>query len=271
MFIATNLYRIFKVLFDRHFADNLPSDFIALREEHFHLMDPVDFAKLVRLGKVESFKQGDLVVSQGEDNRYVRLVMEGELEAQRNGKMTYLLNEANFVSESGLHSGLMLPRSVISCCDVVARTNARVLTWDRDELLHLMEHDAGVHQSLQNAMSWDIVRKLKTQRELISSNLIEDPDEWTERRNEQSQHRYTAILQNLLQHPRLLNKRGRQLLHNYRVIHHIDDEHHAMSLKECGWTTDEFENSPDDHHSMIPIHGRGIGWYLKDIYLRTFG
>ena len=270
MFIAINSYRIGKALLDRNLAENLPNDYIALREEHFHLMDPVDFAKLVRLGKEESFRQGDVLVHQGEDNRFVRLVLDGELEALRDGKMTYLLNEANFVSEAGLHSGLMLPGAVTSCCDVVARTNARVLKWDRDELLHLMERDASVQQSLQNAMSWDIVRKLKTQRNLISTKVIQDPEQWTERRNEQSQDRYAAILRNLLQHPRLLNKKGRVLLHNYRVIHRIDDEHHNMALKECGWTPEQFEDGVDDRSTLLGS-GKGLQWYLKDIYLRTIG
>ncbi|KAL7576657.1 hypothetical protein ACA910_005589 [Epithemia clementina (nom. ined.)] len=275
LFIALNSYRIGKVLLERHFADNFPSDIIALRDDHFHLMDPVEFAKLVRLGTEESFQRGDVLVRQGQDNRHVRLVLEGELEVHRNGKMTYLLDEANFVSEAGLHSGLLLPGAVTSCCDVVARTEkVRVLKWDRDELLHLMERDVHMQHALQNAMSWDIVRKLKQQRFLASNDLVGDQKEWTQRRNEQSQERYTAILRNMLQHPKtLLNKKGRVLLHNYRVIHRIDDEHHNNALKELGWTPEQFEN-PKKHLKQLrdmDAYSRGWQWYLKDIYYRAFG
>ena len=272
LFIAINTYRIAKVYVDRHNADNLPPEYMALRDEHFHLMDPVDFAKLVRLGKVEHFDAGDVLVAQDQDNQYVRLVISGELEALRNDKLTYRIEEASFVSESGLHAGIMLPGTVRSCCQVRARTPAHVLAWDRTQLLHLLESDAHVHRSLQNAMSWDIVRKLKEQRQLIPA--IDDPEDWTQRRNEQSQHRYTAILQSFLEHPRLLNKGGRDRLHNYRLIHHIDEEHHLRALQECGWTDDEFLQGYK--HGQVVTTGddywrRDVSWYWKQIYMKFFG
>uniref|UniRef100_A0A7S2YNR7 Cyclic nucleotide-binding domain-containing protein n=1 Tax=Entomoneis paludosa TaxID=265537 RepID=A0A7S2YNR7_9STRA len=281
LFIALNCYRIGKVFLDRHFAENLGREYIQLRDEHFHLMDPVDFAKIIRLGKVETYQAGEEIVAQGEENRFVRLVIDGELEVLRDGKITYMIEEASFVSESGLHAGIMLPGSVNSCCSVKAQTNSRVLAWDRTELLHLMELDSNVHRSLQNAMSWDIVRKLKTQRTLLSSGRIDDPEKWNERRQEQSIHRYTAILQNLLQHNRLLNAGGRDNLHNYRVIHHIDDEYHLLALKECGWTPEEFEmgkrpgwhgDDDDQHNKHEELEERkDWRWYLRAMYLRFIG
>lgn len=281
LFTLINSYRIGKILLYRHLAERLPSDYMALREEHFYLMEPVSFAKLVRLGTEELYNPGDFVTRQGEENRFVRLVLSGQLEAHWNGKMTYLLNEANFVAEAGLHSGLMLPGAVTSCCDVVASRKSRVLRWDRDELLHLMERDHDVHHALQNAMSWDIVRKLKTQRQLAAAAKskgelgVDNFEEWTQRRNEQSQARYTAIVRNMLQHPSLLTKKGRVLLHNYRVIHRIDDEHHTQALKELGWTAEQFENPTSHLRTLREAEGRGVGkgikWFVQDLYLRAFG
>eukprot|EP00527_Entomoneis_sp_CCMP2396_P000192 CAMPEP_0198155698 /NCGR_PEP_ID=MMETSP1443-20131203/69266_1 /TAXON_ID=186043 /ORGANISM="Entomoneis sp., Strain CCMP2396" /LENGTH=322 /DNA_ID=CAMNT_0043822455 /DNA_START=685 /DNA_END=1653 /DNA_ORIENTATION=+ len=300
LFIAINGYRVGKVYLDRHNAENLSKEYIQLRDEHFHLMDPVDFARLIRLGKVEDFEQGDILVAQDDDNRYVRLVVSGELEVLRDGKLTYLIEEASFVSESGLHAGIMLPGTVNSCCTVKARSvKAHVLAWDRTELLHLLESNANVSRSLQNAMSWDIVRKLKTQRLLLSSNEVKDPEHWAIRQSEQTQHRYTAILQNFLEHHRDHHHRshrskggtfadGRDQLHNYRLVHHIDDEHHVMALKECGWTVEEFENSLKAGHQTINnnnnkgttmttgdassyFRSRDLSSYLKELYIRIFG
>jgi CRP-like cAMP-binding protein len=249
---------------------------MALRENHFYLMDPVDFYKLVRLGTLTEVKKGDLLVGQGENNRYVRMLLEGELKVLRDGKLNYILEKANFVSESGLHAGLLLPGSVESCCSVVADTPARVLVWDRTQLMELLEHDAGVRKSLQAAISWDVVRKLKGQRSLISSGLIDDPEEWTKRRTEQTQHRYSAILSTLLQYPSLLKERRRQL-DKYRMIHHIDDNMHKAALASYGWTPEEFElgvrrgKDLDHHGEEHEEFRRDWQWYLHDLYWRIFG
>jgi hypothetical protein len=63
-FILINSYRIGKVFMDRYLAEQLSPKMIQLRNDHFYLMDPPDFARLVRCAKVEVFKAGDVLVSQ---------------------------------------------------------------------------------------------------------------------------------------------------------------------------------------------------------------
>ena len=71
------------------------------------------------------------------------------------------LEDGNFISESGLHAGLMLPDSVESCCKIEAESDVRVLAWDRTELVDLLNRDPHVKRSIKAVLSWDIVRKLK--------------------------------------------------------------------------------------------------------------
>lgn len=276
LFIAINSYRIGKALWERFQACHIAEEFIALRENNLPLMDPVAFYKLVRLGKVKAFGKGELLVVQGQDNRYVRVLLDGELNVLRDGKLNYVLEEANFVSESGLHAGLLIPGSVESCCTIVADKDSRVLEWDRTELITLLERDSTVRRAWQAAVSWDVVRKLKFQRTLLSRGLIDDPEEWTKRRNEQTQHRYSAILQNILLHPKLLESRRKEL-DKYRFIHHIEDEMHLKALESCGWTVQEFEagvkedtsDMPPEHHNKYLRHD--LKWYLHELYWRVFG
>ena len=190
-------------------------------------------------------------------NRYIRLIIDGEIEILRDGVLTYSLDEGNFISESGLHAGLLLPGSVESNCSIIAKREeypndksvgkVKVLRWDRTELMDLLNNNKGLRRSLKVTLSWDIIRKLKGQRQLLIEHKVDDPELWTQKRNEQNEVRYAAILQNMLQHPDYF-KKSRWVLDKYRIIHNIDDEHHCWALKKCGWTLEEYEAGQKFHH-----------------------
>jgi CRP-like cAMP-binding protein len=276
LFIAINSYRIGRVYQDRYMAERLSPEMLALREKNFYLMDPVDFAKLVRLGTIEEYDEGDMILDQGESSRYVRMMLNGTCKVLRDGKITYQLEEANFISESGLHVGLMLHGKIEACCALIAETPVRVMCWDRTALVDLMQRDISLRRSLKAVLSWDIVRKLKGQRNLLANHVIDDPDEWNTKRNEQTRHRYAAILHNLLSHTKDLKLR-RSELDKYRNIHHIDDEHHKAALKKFGWTPEEFEAGKKKGQTEEWIgededeQKHDWKWYLHDLYLRAFG
>lgn len=277
LFIAINSYRIGRVVWDRYLAEQLSDELIKVREDHFTLMAPTDFGQLARQGKVEVYRKGDVVVTQDEANSHVRVVLSGGLTVMRNGGLTYTLDEGNFISESGLHAGLMLPQSVDSCCTIECSSDTvRLLSWDRTELVELLERSPHLRRSLKAVLSWDIVRKLKAQRILLASGVIGDPEGWTHRRHEQGEHRYAAILKNLLSsHPHNIDQRKRELK-KYRNVHHIDDVHHREALKECEWTEEEFDlgyrqdgTTIEGDHTHAPEHGPE--WYIRQMVVRIVG
>ena len=276
LFIAINSYRIGRVFWDRYLADQLTDELKAARDTHFYLMDPTDFGKLARLGVMETYHKGDIVVKQDQPNDQVRVVLSGGLKVMRDGGLTYTLTEGNFISESGLHAGLMLPGSVDSCCAIEAESDVRVLSWNRTELMDLLHRSPHLRRSLKAVLSWDIVRKLKAQRIMLASGVIDDPEGWTHRRHEQGEHRYAAILKNLLSSRQSNIAQRKRELNKYRTVHHIDNEHHREALKECGWTEEEFEaghkvnEAPGGgSHSNTPEHGPE--WYIRQIIFRLVG
>ncbi len=74
LFIVLNSYRIGKVYWDRYQADKLPLEILRVRNEHFNVVNPVEFAKLVRSGYLESFRDGEIIVSQVSRNAFVVLL-----------------------------------------------------------------------------------------------------------------------------------------------------------------------------------------------------
>eukprot|EP00585_Thalassiosira_rotula_P001894 CAMPEP_0196139444 /NCGR_PEP_ID=MMETSP0910-20130528/6711_1 /TAXON_ID=49265 /ORGANISM="Thalassiosira rotula, Strain GSO102" /LENGTH=538 /DNA_ID=CAMNT_0041400163 /DNA_START=142 /DNA_END=1758 /DNA_ORIENTATION=- len=268
LFIAINSYRVGKVLFDRFMADGLCDELKEFREEHLNVVDVVDWYKLVRISEEEVFEEGDLVLQQGRANHFIRIVLEGELEVLRDGTLTYVVEKGNFVSESGLHAGLMLTGSIESCGTIVCgppfdptesdnnnnncngdntqhhhrrENRVRCLRWNRNELMELLENDKGLRNALQAALSWDIVRKLKMQRKMLSEGRVKDPTVWTKKREDQGISRYASILQNMLHHPEEFGDMS-EVLAKYRRIHHVGDEDHKRALAKCGWTEEEFRS-----------------------------
>ena len=69
-------------------AEQLSDELRELRSHHFYLMDPVDFSRLTRVGKIETFKKGDHIIEQGQPNYYVRVVLSGGLRVLRDDKIT---------------------------------------------------------------------------------------------------------------------------------------------------------------------------------------
>jgi CRP-like cAMP-binding protein len=226
LFILINAYRIGNSLYYKYVGHFLLSeDKKRVRDEYFAIMDTSDFAKLCSIAEEEEFRDGEMVVFQGQKNPYVRMVIEGELDVLRDGIKTYTLEEGNFISESGLHAGLFLSGTLESCCTIVAQRDekqmkARCLKWDRTELISLLKQNSGLRRSLKAVLSWDIVRKLKQQRHTIAEGTGEgaDPRFCNQKRQEQGEDRYAAILQNMLQHPEYFRKRKSELDH-YRRIH----------------------------------------------------
>ena len=77
-----------------------------------YVLDLVDFAKLLRSGEVEHYYRDNIILEQGQMNRYVRLVMHGNADVYRDGELTYSLEEGNFISDNGLHIGIRLMGAV---------------------------------------------------------------------------------------------------------------------------------------------------------------
>jgi len=244
LFIGINAYRIGKTLYYKHKGLNLGEEMTKIKREYFDVMDIQDYAQLVDIAIEETFEKGDIVCHQGQRNPFVRLVIEGELDAFRDGIRTYSLEQGNFVTEAGLHAGLLLDGTIETSCTIVAKDEKknRCLRWNRTELVELVKRESGLRRAFKAILTWDIVRKLKGQRHAITDHKIADPELWTMKRKEQTEDRYAAIIQNVLTSNRdaeNMKKRTSELDH-YRTIHHIDDVHHELALKKIGWTLEEY-------------------------------
>lgn len=114
VFVALNSWRVAIALLEHYRASTMSEELEAIYDHHFYVLEKTNFARLVRLGTLETYREGDIVLRQDEDNRCVRLVVSGDLAVDRDDQITYFLHEGQFLSEMGLHAGLGLRGSVAS-------------------------------------------------------------------------------------------------------------------------------------------------------------
>jgi len=242
LFIAINSYRIGKVLYNKRMATNLPLDLKKFHDEHFSMVSLMDFSKLCRIGQMETFEPKEVIVSQGQMNPYIRIVISGELDCNRDEMLTYQMTAGDFISEAGFHAGLELVGSVRATGTAInnSKNIVKTIRFHRDDLMKLLENEPSLNISLKSAASLDIIRKLKAQRRLVLNHKIYDPEEWTKKRNEMSEARYISILHNILSHHGHLDNHRKEI-ENYRRVHNIDDEKHVRAVKRCGWSLQEYE------------------------------
>lgn len=238
LFIALNLYRIGKTMYESYMADFLDNDMLKMHNEHLPLVELADFAKLVKIGTVVTYDPGDVITKQGEFSDHISIIMEGVAGVSRDGYETYSLRGGNFISEGGFHAGLQITGSLECSATTTAKNKVRCMQWNRTELLDLCLDDKVLYRSLQFALCWDIVAKLKNQRKSLMYD-IQNPELWTRKRKQQTDARYTSILENILIHHGHLNEQKEQLK-NYRAMHQISDEQHLKALERCGWTPEEY-------------------------------
>jgi hypothetical protein len=88
------------------------------------------------------------------------------MDAMRDGIKTYSLIEGNFVTEAGLHAGILLDGTIEASCTIVASDEkpTKCLRWNRTELVELLKKESGMRRAFKAVLSWDIIRKLKGQR-----------------------------------------------------------------------------------------------------------
>eukprot|EP00588_Corethron_pennatum_P006780 CAMPEP_0194283126 /NCGR_PEP_ID=MMETSP0169-20130528/24706_1 /TAXON_ID=218684 /ORGANISM="Corethron pennatum, Strain L29A3" /LENGTH=468 /DNA_ID=CAMNT_0039028663 /DNA_START=266 /DNA_END=1672 /DNA_ORIENTATION=- len=296
LFILINSVYIAKVMMERAEADRLTDSERAFHHDHLSVVDIVDFAKLLKMGRYERFGPGQEVVTQGTPNRYIRLVVEGELDVYHDGRRTYTLQPGNFMCETGLHAGLKITGPVEASATVQSRRHnddVVTVTWDRTALIRRLEHEQSLARTFRAALNYDIVSKLERQkRSHVQNDVCEERCE----EHLLAEERYTAILKHMLESagdaapddfrgsydfvrrnmsPLAaavpaggagggdISDHDREEMFQYRTIHGIGDDEHREALKKCGWTPEEFQRGHQGVPQATSSRTRGMqfpGW-----------
>eukprot|EP00520_Triparma_pacifica_P004338 CAMPEP_0118649366 /NCGR_PEP_ID=MMETSP0785-20121206/9665_1 /TAXON_ID=91992 /ORGANISM="Bolidomonas pacifica, Strain CCMP 1866" /LENGTH=283 /DNA_ID=CAMNT_0006541649 /DNA_START=520 /DNA_END=1368 /DNA_ORIENTATION=+ len=239
-FLLINAGMSGKILKENYIAKNMNKEDVEIYESFLSDFDRVDFHKLRLIGTPQTLQPSDVLFQQGSQNEMVSFVIEGVFSCEVDGQVTYRLKPGNFIAEAGLHAGSMVKGPIKTSGTVRADTECKILSFNRKDLVELMESNKSLKKSMQSALSWDIVTKLKAQRHRIQEGGISNTKKWTEKRNAQTDDRYKSLLEAMIQGGEV-TQQEKGVIEKYRVIHVVNDDVHSRILKELGWSKDDWE------------------------------
>lgn len=268
LFVFINLFHIGLIL-DRERRSNLISPVEKRLYDHVFFstgLRRVDFMKLLKAGKWESFRVGEKLTTEGRSNNKVYLIERGHAQVIVNGLRVYELSSDQFVGEMGLSVGLRISKSLKSAASVVVTQDMEAFVWSRGSLIDLLEENHDLAAAFQASVSADLIRKAlgpsrsesngqpvpaHAASEGGSSGGKSDTGTGTSASaSSTSKLNFDMASRNVAQYLVLLtsvvedgraSSHERNTLSRLRYLHYITDEEHEQFLAERGWTIAQFE------------------------------
>jgi len=232
LFIFVNTYMIILIGFNQWKSKQLGIFEQKMFEQNFALtgMDLVDFRKICLSGELTKVKKGEFLTKQGTRSNYVRVIISGNATYSVDGQPVSSANPGNFISELGLHAGIRFAHQVSTASTIATSDELVCYSWRRGALIDVLEGNQRIGAMFQMAISNDLVRKL-------SSDGVE--------RNKMSHRDFRMVVKMVVQEknpdPHRVN-----MLDRYRKIHNISDEELDNTLRDLGWTMEQFYAGSND-------------------------
>lgn len=153
VFMAINLARIGHLIWERRqvrFSDEEQELYGTL----FRQFSPVEFMKLLRLGRWVDAAPGDTLAIQDEPVAEVKLIYNGEVEVERDGTVVATSRDGAMIGEISFLQGGPATATV----RVLRPT--RYVAWGQEDLRRMMRRNPTMDVALRTVFSLDLTRKL---------------------------------------------------------------------------------------------------------------
>lgn len=257
LFVLINLFHI-SVILDRERRSALISPVEKRLYDRVFAstgLSRVDFMKLLKSGKWESFGAGEKLTREGRSNNKVYLIERGRAQVIVNGLQVYELSSDQFVGEMGLSVGLRIAKSLKSAASVVVTEDMEAFVWSRGSLIDILEENHDLATAFQASVSADLVRKaLGPSRSANSGQPAPQSSDGSTSSSSTTSSTSSGLnfdmaTRNIAQYLVLLNSvvedghvssHERNTLSRLRYLHYITDQEHKNFLAERGWTLQEY-------------------------------
>jgi CRP-like cAMP-binding protein len=125
-------------------------------ETVFQGFSPVEFMKLLRIGKWRDIVENEILVREGDCVEEVIFIYNGEASISSKGKVINSLRDGAFIGEMEFLSKMEATATV--------KTNSplRCVIWATDDLKQLLVRNPCMYSAIQTTFSADLVKKLQT-------------------------------------------------------------------------------------------------------------
>ena len=107
-------------------------------------------------GRLRFVEAGHILLTDGDRNRTLYLILEGQCRILKNGVEVALLDQGQFVGELSFISG-----EAVSA-DVVTAGNVKLMSWNKEELAPLFRRQGLYEAYFYSLCSLDVAGKLRT-------------------------------------------------------------------------------------------------------------
>jgi hypothetical protein len=153
VFVAINVVRIIGIVMDRRAID-FNEEESELHETVFQNFSPVEFMKLMRIGEWRMAEIGERLTAQGEDVGGLKLLYNGEVVVERDGKEIGRARDGAMIGE------ISFIRGGTATATVSVTRPSRYVSWSGDELRKLLQRNPSMDVAMKHVFSVDLMRKL---------------------------------------------------------------------------------------------------------------
>ncbi len=158
LFITTNSFRIFMLLWDKRRVD-LQEHEKFIHENFFEGLSSGELKRLVNKGYLRTSIPNELLIKQGEEVSSLIMIYKGSVKVLYNGELIKELGQGRFVGEMSF-----LTKSVATA-DIRTNGQVKYFIWSKSSLQSLTKKNAKLMAEIQNALSRQLVEQVLDQKQ----------------------------------------------------------------------------------------------------------
>ncbi len=153
VFVTINMTRIVGIVLERREVAFTEEE-AELYETQFKNFSPVEFMKLLRIGEWCDAEPGEILATEGEKLRRLKLLFNGEVSIRRADEEIGTARDGAMIGEMSFLKGGSANATV------TATTPCRYLAWSGEELKKMLQRNPGMDLAMRHVFSMDLLRKL---------------------------------------------------------------------------------------------------------------
>ncbi len=150
IFIAVNLYHIAVIIYEKRPIKMEPKD-KELYETLFRDLSPVEYLKISKVARWETYKSGEKIIIQGTPVLDLVLIYNGTVDVAVDGKGVAQLKDGQFVGEMSF----LTEKPATATC--IVKHDTECLVWKQPEFKDLLKRNPSLYYTIQGLLSNQLV------------------------------------------------------------------------------------------------------------------
>ena len=155
VFVLVNLYHIAVIIYEKRPVKMEPKD-KELYETLFKDLTPVEYLKITKIAKWETFKSGYKLIKEGADVNRLMLIYNGTVDIAVKGKWVAELKDGQFIGEM---SFLTEKPATAEC---IVKHDTECIVWRQPEFKALLKRNPSLYFTIQSLLSAQVSDALAT-------------------------------------------------------------------------------------------------------------